>query len=195
MRLWIIALFLVAIALYGIGRCSRAALDSDTHFLAHGTSIEGGAIIRGTFRVLCNGSHDIQLKYAKATESATDTLRRKNLTVQVLLSADSGVSIEGRIPPIRRVSSDGRSVYILLLTFNSVRGNTYSYQCKFVRVPPDLPFTKADVVVGVEDAEYGLWQALETVALLLAFPGSIGTVIYSYKSIHTPRNPSSLEET
>ena len=168
LRRYTTGLIIIAGSAYGFARYSIIKLNSDFRLLAADFAITAGNITAGSFSVSRPERHSIVLQYARGNDSAIHALRRQDFSAKVRLIPDAGPVIEGSVPPVGMVSSDGKSLSVVMLDFYGNKGVTCRCQLEIKHVPDDLASKEGDVDgVGVSHIEYGLWQGIETISLLV----------------------------
>jgi len=177
-----IGLIVIAGSAHGFARYSIIKLNSDFRLLAADFAITTGNITVGSFSVSRPERHSILLQYATGNDSAIYALRRQDFSAKIRLIPDAGPVMEGSVPPVDRVSSEGKSLSVVILDFYGIRGVTYRCQLEIKNVPDDLASRKATLTVGVSHIEYGLWQGIETISLLVSILAVLIAAILGYKA-------------
>jgi hypothetical protein len=181
-RRYAIALIVIAGGTYGFASYSITKLNSDFRVLAADLAITTRNITVGSFSVSRPEQHSILFQYTRGDDSAVDALRRQDFSAKVRLIPDAGPVIEGSIPPVGRVSSEGKSLSVAILDFYGIKGVTYRCQLEIKNVPDDLASRKATLTVGVSHIEYGLWWGIETISLLVFILAVLIAVILGCKA-------------
>ena len=182
LRRYTTGLIIIAGSAYGFARYSIIKLNSDFRLLAADFAITAGNITVASFSVSRPERHSMLLQYARGNDSAIHALRRQDFSAKVRLIPDAGPVIEGSVPPVGMVSSNGKSLSVVMLDFYGNKGVTCRCQLEIKHVPDDLASRKATLTVGVSHIEYGLWQGIETISLLVSILAVLIAAILGYKA-------------
>jgi hypothetical protein len=188
-RLLVISiLFLAASICWGIGKYSANRLQSDYRLLDLPIPLQTGTIVKGEFPASISGKHYLELQYPKGVSSSTAELDRQDLSARFSLSAKTGAVVDGHIPPIRRVASNGKTITILMLAFDVTEKTNYSYLFQLVSAPVAFTSTGARLLVEISPYEYGLSRALELFGLIFLTLGLLIWLAYALRDWRERRN-------